>query len=145
MRWHLCSTARQVRGRQHAGTCYLVRSPLVCWLVARCCTHTHTQTHTPSLLSLPLPLTNTTETNNEVNREEAAKGEPDQYLHIHTIQGVVCPSLETLQLLNTLHCETRDNLPEPPKLSLCSTQTASVRATPHACPSCAPAPPQLRH
>lgn len=46
----------------------------------------------------------TTETNNEVNREEAAKGEPDQYLHIHTIQGVVCPSLETLQLLNTLHC-----------------------------------------
>jgi hypothetical protein len=45
------------------------------------------------------------ETNNEVNREMAAQGEADQYLNINVMQGIICPSLETLQMINTLHCE----------------------------------------
>jgi hypothetical protein len=35
----------------------------------------------------------------------AAQGEADQYLNINVMQGIICPSLETLQMINTLHCE----------------------------------------
>jgi hypothetical protein len=52
----------------------------------------------------PLPPP-TTETNNEVNREMAAQGEAEQYMNINVMQPIVCPSLETLKMLDTLNCE----------------------------------------
>jgi hypothetical protein len=54
----------------------------------------------------PAPLPASAETNNEVNREMAAAGEADQYTHINTIQPIVCPSLDSLRMINTLACES---------------------------------------
>lgn len=129
-RWPLCCTARQVCSAD--GSCHHpnhARNP-VCWRVVR---HTHSPTPCRLCLLTPPAPRNTTETNNEVNTEEAAKGEPDQYLHINTIQGVVCPSLETLQLLNTLHCEPHTQPPRRPARTLCGTFSFSF------CPSGRPA------
>lgn len=53
----------------------------------------------------PPPNKRQTETNNDVNREMAAGGEAFQYCHINTIQPLVCPSLQTLEMLSTLECE----------------------------------------
>jgi hypothetical protein len=74
-------------------------------------THTHT-TH-------PHP-----ETNNEVSSEMEAQGEGGAYAHINTIQPLVCTSLDSLQLLNTLTCEGaggwgREGLAEAEVTRLC--------------------------